>query len=99
LEKDVIQKSNMHVDGKSDGRAVPTKCPNKSGNPLAEGAEGRRPTKENAEQTTASQTQSWGDALSSLRGVRKQQRGTSDYSSRRYFTMCPFHCWKAASTP
>jgi len=43
----VIQKSNMHVDGKSDGRAVP----NKSGNPLAEGAEGRRPTKENAEQT------------------------------------------------
>ena len=36
LEKDVIQKSNMHVDGKSDGREVPTKCPNKSGNPLAE---------------------------------------------------------------
>ena len=26
LEKDVIQKSNMHVDGKSDGRVVPTKC-------------------------------------------------------------------------
>ncbi len=64
-------KSNMHVDGKSDGRAVPTKCPNKSGNPLAEGAEGSRPTKENAEQTTASQTQSWGDALRSLRGVRE----------------------------
>jgi len=27
----VIQKSNMRVDGKSDGRAVPTKCPNKRG--------------------------------------------------------------------
>ncbi len=67
----MIQKSNMHVDGKSDGRAVPTKCLNKSGNPLAEGAEGRRPTKENTEQTTASQTQSWGDALSGLRGVRE----------------------------
>ena len=40
LEKDVIQKSNMHVDGKSDGRVVPTKCPNKSGNPPAEGMEG-----------------------------------------------------------
>jgi RNA-directed DNA polymerase len=71
LEKDVIQKSNMYVDGKSDGRAVPTKCLNKSGNPLAEGAEGRRPAKENTEQTTASQTQSWGDALSGLRGVRE----------------------------
>jgi len=71
LEKDVIQKSNMHVDGKSDGRAVPTKCPNKSGNPLAEGMEGRRPAKENTEQTTTSQTQSWGDALSGLRGVRE----------------------------
>jgi len=23
LEKDVIQKSNMHVDGKSDGRVLP----------------------------------------------------------------------------
>jgi len=43
LEKDMIQKSNMHVDGKSDGRAVPTKCLNKSGNPLAEGAEGPYP--------------------------------------------------------
>jgi RNA-directed DNA polymerase len=71
LEKDMIQKSNMHVDGKSDGRAVPTKCLNKSGNPLAEGMEGRRPAEENTEQTTASQTQSWGDALSGLRGVRE----------------------------
>src|SRR5437763_1950112 len=61
----------MHVDGKSDGRAVPTKCPNKSGNPLAEGMEGRRLAKENTEQTTASQTQSWGNALSGLRGVRE----------------------------
>src|SRR4029077_5004493 len=51
LEKDMIQKPNMHVDGKSDGRAVLTKCPNKSGNPLAEGMEGRQPTEENAEQT------------------------------------------------
>jgi len=50
----MIQKSNMHVDGKSDGRAVPTKCPNKSGSPLTEGMEGRRPAEENTEQTTAS---------------------------------------------
>jgi len=46
LEKVMNQKSNMHVDGKSDGRVLPTKCSNKSGNPLAEGMEGRRPAKE-----------------------------------------------------
>ena len=74
LEKDVTQKSNMHVDGKSDGRAVPAKCPNKGGNPPAEGMEGSRPAKENIEQTTASQTQSWNDALRGLRGVREAAR-------------------------
>jgi len=64
LEKDVIHKPNMNADGKSDGRVLPTKCSNKSGNPQAEGMDGRRPTKENTEQTTTSQTQSWNDALS-----------------------------------
>src|ERR1700693_600318 len=61
----------MHVDGKSDGRVVPTKCSNKGGNPLEEGMEGRRSAKENTEQTTASQTQRWNDALRGLRGVRE----------------------------
>lgn len=73
------QKSNMHVAGESDGRTVPTKCPNKNGKPLAEGMEGRRPTKENIEQTTASQTQSWVNASSGLLGVReaaKRERKT-----------------------
>src|SRR5262249_23747179 len=41
------------------------------GKSSAEGGEGRRPTKENTEQTTASQTQSWGDALSGLSRVRE----------------------------
>jgi RNA-directed DNA polymerase len=79
LEKVMNQKSNMHVDGESDGRIVPTKCPNKSGKRLAEGTEGRRSTKENIEQTTASQTQSWINASSGLFGVReaaKQERKT-----------------------
>lgn len=98
LEKDMIQKSNMHVDGKSDGRVLPTKCPNKSGNPLAEGMEGRRPTEENTEQTTTSQTQSWNDALRGLHGVREAAKRYKRLNSRRYFTMCPFHFWKAAST-
>src|SRR5208337_3459582 len=64
-------KSNMNVDGESDDRVVPTKCPNKDGKPSAEGAEGRRSTKENSGQTTATQAQSWGNALSELRRVRE----------------------------
>ncbi len=67
-------KSNMNVGGESDGRVVPAKRPNKGGKPSAEGAEGRRPTKENTEQTTASQTQSWGNALSGLHRVREAAR-------------------------
>ena len=73
------QKSNMHAAGESDGRTVSTKCPNKNGKPLAEGMERRRPTKENIEQTTASQTQSWFNASSALLGVReaaKRERKT-----------------------
>src|SRR6266853_1924857 len=77
------QKSNMHVDGESDGRTVPTKCPNKSGKPLAEGMEGKRPTKENIEQTTASQTQSWVNASSGLLSVREaaKQEGKTRFTA------------------
>ena len=64
-------KSNMNVGGESHGRVVPAKCPNKDGKPSAEGAEERRPTKENTEQTTASPMQSWGNALSGLGRVRE----------------------------
>src|SRR5246500_2398478 len=64
-------KSNMHVGGESDGRVLPAKCPNKDGKSSAEGAKGRRPTKENTEQTAASQMQSWGNALDGLRRVRE----------------------------
>src|SRR5215469_2106387 len=71
LEKVMNHKSNMNVGGESHGRVVPAKCPNKDGEPLMEGVEGRRPAKENTEQTTASQTQSWGDALSGLHRVRE----------------------------
>jgi len=64
-------KSNMNVGRESDDRVVPTKCPNKDGMPSAEGAEGRRSAKENSAQTTASQTQSWGNALRGLHRVRE----------------------------
>jgi RNA-directed DNA polymerase len=64
----------MHVGGKSDGRVIPSKCPNNSGQPLAEGMEGRRPIKENIGQTTARRTQSRISELSGLLGVRKVAR-------------------------
>src|SRR5215475_4103631 len=67
-------KSNMNVGGESHGRVLPAKCPNKDGEPSAEGAEGRRPTKENTEQTTTSQIQSCGNALSGLHRVREAAR-------------------------
>jgi RNA-directed DNA polymerase len=50
---------------------TPAKCPNKDGKPSEEGAEGRRLAKENSGQTTAFQTQSWGNALSGLHRVRE----------------------------
>jgi Reverse transcriptase (RNA-dependent DNA polymerase) len=53
LEKVMNHKSNMNVDGESDGRVVPTKYSNKDGKPSAEGTEGRRSAKENSGQTTA----------------------------------------------
>jgi RNA-directed DNA polymerase len=64
--------SNMNAGRESDGRVVPAKCPNKDGmSSSAEGTEGRRPTKENMGQATASQMQSWGNALDGLRRVRE----------------------------
>ena len=51
-----------------------TKCPNNGGDPSTEGAEGRRPTKENTEQTTALRTQSRTSATSGLLGVREVAR-------------------------
>jgi RNA-directed DNA polymerase len=74
LEKAMSRKSNMHAGGESDGCVLPTKCPNNSGKPLAEGMEGRQPTKENIGQATAPRTQSRISELSDLLGVRKAAR-------------------------
>src|ERR1700676_3403914 len=74
LEKAMSRKSNMHAGGESDGCVLPTKCPNNSGEPLAEGMEGRRPAKENIGQATAPRTQSRISELSDLLGVRKAAR-------------------------
>jgi len=63
--------SNMNAGGESDGRVLPGKHANKDGKSSAEGAEGRRPTRENTGQTAASQMQSWGNALAGLQRVRE----------------------------
>ena len=67
-------KSSMHVGGESDGRIIPTKCPNKRGKSRAEGTEGRRPAKENNGQATAPRTQSRIGAPNRLLGVREVAR-------------------------
>jgi RNA-directed DNA polymerase len=64
----------MHAGGESDGCVLPTKCPNKGGQPSAEGMEGRQPAKENTGQATAPRTQSRISELSDLLGVRKAAR-------------------------
>ena len=71
LEKAMSQESSMHAGGESDGCVVPAKCPNKGGQPQAEGMEGRQPTKENIGQATAPRTQSRISELSDLLGVRE----------------------------
>ena len=67
-------KSDMNVGGESDGRVIPSKCPNNGGSPPAEGTEGRRPIKENTGQATAPRTQSRISEWSDLLGVRKAAR-------------------------
>jgi group II intron reverse transcriptase/maturase len=74
LEKAMSRESNTHAGGESDGCVLPLKCSNKGGKPLAEGAEGRQPTKENIGQATAPRTQSRISELSDLLGVRKAAR-------------------------
>jgi RNA-directed DNA polymerase len=64
-----------HTLGKSDGRVVPGKPPNKGAPEApAEAVEGRRPTEGNTMQVAASRTQSWIDAPSALDRVREAAR-------------------------
>ena len=77
-EKANCRTSDAHVAGESDGLIVPTKRANKAAIQLtlwdrsaAESVEGSRPTKGNADQTTASRTQSRTDASSGLEGIRR----------------------------
>jgi len=57
--------------GKSDSPEVPVKSPNKAGQPVAEGREGRGLAKGNLPQQNASRTPSREDVLSALERVRQ----------------------------
>src|SRR5438128_1260209 len=57
--------------GKSDSPVVPEKSPNKTGQPVAEGMEGRGLAKGNLPQQNASRTPSRNDASSALERVRQ----------------------------
>jgi RNA-directed DNA polymerase len=61
----------MHDHGQSDSPAVPTKFPNKAGEPAAEGMEGRGLAKGNPRQQTAPRAQDRVGALSALERVRQ----------------------------
>ena len=64
----------MNEHGKSDRPAVPVKFPNNTGQPVAEGTEGRGLAKGNSPQQNASRTPSRVDALSALERVRQAAR-------------------------
>lgn len=74
LAKALSWTASMNVNGESDGRIVPAKCPNKGEQAPAEGMEGRRPTKENIGQTTPPRTRSRTSGSSGLHGVREAAR-------------------------
>ena len=61
----------MHGHGQSDSPEVPTKFPNKAGEPAAEGMEGRGLAKGNPRQHTAPRAQDRVGALSALERVRQ----------------------------
>src|SRR5262245_34302699 len=75
-EKATSRTSGMHGLGKSDGRIVPEKPPNKDGLPTSkEGVEGRRPTEGNTLPLPAtSRTQSRQDVSPGLQRVREAAR-------------------------
>jgi RNA-directed DNA polymerase len=61
----------MNESGKSDRPVVPEKFPNKAGQPVAEGVEGRGLAKGNPRPQNASRTPGRNDALSALERIRQ----------------------------
>jgi len=76
--------------GKSDRPVVPEKSPNKAGQPVAEGMEGRGLAKGNLPQQNASRTPSRKDAPSALERVGSSRQCRETYGVRVPFRNCSF---------
>src|SRR5258708_35953633 len=87
----------MNGRGKSDRPVLPEKSPNKAGQPVAEGMEGRGRAKGNLLQQNASRTPCRTDAPSALERVVKQQEGIGSCGSLRSCTT--FITWKRSAWP
>ena len=82
------RKSSMNATGESDGGIVPTKHPNKGGEPPAEGVEGRPPAKENTGRPTTCRTQSRASVSPGLTRVREAaQRGKGEGINEQFTTL------------
>jgi RNA-directed DNA polymerase len=79
----------MHDHGQSDRPVVPTKFPNKAGQPAAEGAEGRGLAKGNPSQQTAPRAQDREGAPSALERVR----GVAERDKQVRFTTLLHHVY------
>jgi len=74
LEKATSYTTSMHAGGESDERVVPAKHPNNGEQSPAEGVEGSRSTKGNAEETHTLRTPGRERVFQGLRGVREAAR-------------------------
>ena len=74
LEKATSYTTSMHAGGESDERVVPAKHPNNGERSLAEGVEGSRSTKGNAEEAHTHRTPSRERVSQGLGGVREAAR-------------------------
>jgi RNA-directed DNA polymerase len=74
LEKATSYTTSMHAGGESDERVVPAKHPNNGEQSPAEGVEGSRSTKGNAEETYTLRTPSRERVSQGLGGVREAAR-------------------------
>ena len=82
----------MNGHGKSHSPIVPTKPPNKTGKPAAEGVEGRGLAKGNSREQNAPRTQGRASAHKALKWVRRLcrlvERGSSDCYFNHLFSPC-----------
>lgn len=86
------QKRNppMHGRGESDRSVVPTKPPNKAGEPVAEAVEGRERTKGNPNPRSTPQAQDWKQGVSQAR-ARVREVASKDKQMR--FTTLQHHIY------